>query len=73
MTPDQWIERYRRACIYSQLKQPAFRKVSEQVQAEQTFPYKSMNSLLIQGASYDPCTMWLPFRWLRGIAGPGGV
>lgn len=58
-------------CI--QLKQPAFAKAWAQVRAEEAFPYMYMDSLLRWGASYDPCTMWLPFRWVRGIAGPGGV
>jgi hypothetical protein len=59
--------------ICTQLKQPAFRKVWDQVRAEPTFPYTYMNSLLTQGAAFDPCDMSLPLRWLRGLAGPGGV
>ncbi|HUZ56106.1 MAG TPA: hypothetical protein VMU94_26725 [Streptosporangiaceae bacterium] len=59
--------------ICSQLLQSAFSRVWDRVRKEKAFPYRYMNLLFENGSDYDPCKMWLPIRWLRGIAGPGGV
>lgn len=59
--------------ICGQLRQPAFSKVWEQVCEEKAFPYEYMNCLLEGGSDHDPCKMWLPIRWIRGLAGPVGV
>ena len=55
----------------TQLQQPMFQAVWQQVLKESTFPYKHLNALCSQPESYDPLTIGFVRRWLRGLAGIG--
>ena len=55
----------------TQLHQPMFQEVWEQVLKESTFPYKHLNALCSQPESYDPLAVGFARRWLRGLAGIG--
>ena len=55
----------------TQLQQPMFRAVWEQVLKESTFPYKHLQALCSQPESYDPLAAGFMRRWLRGLAGIG--
>jgi hypothetical protein len=55
----------------TQLQQPMFQVVWEQVLKESTFPYKHLYALCAQPECYDPLTVGFVRRWLRGLAGIG--
>ena len=55
----------------TQLQQPMFQVVWEQVLKESTFPYKHLYALCAQPESYDPLTVGFVRRWIRGLAGIG--
>ena len=55
----------------TQLQQPMFQAVWEQVLKESTFPYKHLHALCSQPESYDPLPVGFVRRWLRGLAGIG--
>jgi len=55
----------------TQLQQPMFRAVWEQVLKESTFPYEHLHALCSQPKSYDPITLGFVRRWLRGLTGIG--
>lgn len=55
----------------TQLRQPIFQAVWEQVLKESTFPYKHLDALCSEPESYDPLTAGFVRRWLRGLAGIG--
>lgn len=54
----------------TQLEQPMFKAVWEQVAKEAAFPYQHLKALLSE-PSYDPVTAGFARRWLRGLAGIG--
>lgn len=54
----------------TQLQQPAFHAVWEQVLKESTFPYKHLRALCSQ-PNYDPLVLGFARRWLRGLTGIG--
>lgn len=54
----------------SQLKQPMFEEVWNQLSKEAAFPYQNLNSLM-SNPSYDPLRVRFLRRWLRGLAGIG--
>lgn len=55
----------------TQLQQPIFQAVWEQVLKESTFPYKHLDALCSEPESDDPLTAGFVRRWLRGLAGIG--
>lgn len=55
----------------TQLHQPMFQKIWEQVLKESTFPYKHLKALCSGSESYDPLEVGFVRRWIRGLAGIG--
>jgi hypothetical protein len=54
----------------TQLEQPMFKDVWDQLSKESAFPYQHLNALLSK-PSYDPLKARLLRRWVRGLAGIG--
>lgn len=52
----------------SQLRQPMFQAVWEQVLRESTYPYEHLQALCSEPDSYDPLALRFVRRWLRGLA-----
>jgi hypothetical protein len=61
------------AGIRDQVAQSMFGEVWDQVSIEPTFPYQHLKELLRPGEEYEPLKMHIMRRWLRGLAGIGGV
>lgn len=65
--------------IRDQLSQPMFKKIWAQVEEEakedRAFPYEYLRRFMDgkDTEAVDPLAMSFPRRWLRGLAGPGGV
>lgn len=55
----------------TQIAQPMFQAVWEQVAKEATFPFQHLKALLAEPESYDPLRARFIRRWLRGLAGVG--
>ena len=56
----------------TQLQQPMFKAVWEQVLKESTFPYEHLYALWSQSEPYDPlAAVGFTRRWIRGLAGIG--